>query len=145
MEAQKIYLETVYNEYKEYKNFIEEQSPQIKKDRENFEEFAKNNSSDPKLLTDKLFEVNQKPAFYQSDLMRLQVRLTNVYDAYKDSMEIPQEIKEEVQSIKIPKNIYTIKSGKAIEVDPEYSAKIKETVKKEYEGFIENMLKTRQE
>lgn len=141
MEAQKIYLETVYNEYKEYKNFIEEQAPQIKKDRENFEEFAKENTSNPKLLTQKLFEVNQKPAFYQSDLSRLQVRLVTVYDAYKDLFEIPQEIKTEVKEIKIPKNVYKIEKGKAIDIDPEYSKKIKETVEKEYSTFIQNILK----
>lgn len=141
MEAQKLHLETIYKEYKDYMNFLEEQAPQIKKDRENFQDFAKENTSDPKLLTQKLFEVNQKPAFYQSDLSRLQVRLVTVYDAYKDLFEIPQEIKTEVKEIKIPKNVYKIEKGKAIDIDPEYSKKIKETVEKEYSAFIQNMLK----
>lgn len=141
MEAQKLHLETIYKEYKDYMNFLEEQAPQIKKDRENFQDFAKENTSDPKLLTQKLFEVNQKPAFYQSDLSRLQVRLVTVYDAYKDLFEIPQEIKTEVKEIKIPKNVYKIEKGKAIDIDPEYSKKIKESVEKEYSAFIQNMLK----
>lgn len=141
METQKLHLETIYKEYKDYMNFLEEQAPQIKKDRENFQDFAKENTSDPKLLTQKLFEVNQKPAFYQSDLSRLQVRLVTVYDAYKDLFEIPQEIKTEVKEIKIPKNVYKIEKGKAIDIDPEYSKKIKETVEKEYSAFIQNMLK----
>lgn len=134
-------FDTAYNEYKEYETFYKNIAPQIKEQREQFIKFSQENQDNIDVLTDKLFDIETEPLNYQNDLLRLQTRLVHTYNAIKEAIEIPAEIKTEVEKFVLSKQIYTIRTGEAIEIDPEYNKKIREEGKKYYKQLLEQQFK----
>lgn len=132
---------TIYKEYKDYKNFVEKITPEIAQSRKDFRIFALENKDNLEKVTDKLFEVNQAPAFYQKDLFELSKRLIYVYRAVKDSIEVPEDIKEEILSLTRPKFVYKIVNGEAVDIDPSYTEKIKKETKKSYTDAVQGFIK----
>lgn len=133
-------FETAYKEYKEYETFVKEIAPQIKTERENYQKFVKENLDNLDLCTEKLFEINEKPAHYQNDLILLQKRLIDYYEIAKEVVEIPQEIKTEIESFIKPQQIYFIQNGAAKEINPEKTKELREKVRETYNEIIKNLI-----
>lgn len=138
-------FEVNYKEYKDYENFVKALAPLIKKDREDFQEFAKNNLEDESLLVEKMFDINAKPAYYQNDLILLQNRLVYSYETIKDVIEIPQEIKQEIENFVKPQLQYKVESGIAIEIDAEKTEKITKQAKENYLEIIKGFISKQKE
>jgi len=134
-------FEISYQEFKEYEQFLKNAAPKIKKEREEFTQFTIDNSSNTEAITDKLFEIETIPVNYQNDLLKLQNKLITTYHTVKDCIEIPAEIKKEVESLIAPKQVYKIKNGEAQEIDASYTEKIKVESKKYYKQMLEQMNK----
>lgn len=133
-------FEIVYKEYKDYEKFVKGQLNTIKKDREGFEKFAIENKDNIEAITEKMFEVNQNPVYYQTDLLRLQVKLIYTHNALKDLIDIPEDVTKEISEFVIPKQMFTIKDGKAEVVDVNYNEQIKKEAKKNYEESVKAFL-----
>jgi hypothetical protein len=138
-EVLKTDFETVYQEYKSYETFIKGIVEEVKKDREGFAKFAQENSTDVDKIVDKLIEVNEKPILYQNDLMRLQLRLVYSYDLVKGIVEIPQEIKTEIENSR-PKQLFKIENGEAVVLDQELIDKIKQKTAENSREYLKNLL-----
>ena len=138
-EVLKTDFETVYQEYKSYETFIKGIAEEVKKDREGFAKFAQENSTDTDKIVDKLIEVNEKPILYQNDFMRLQLRLVYSYDLVKGIVEIPQEIKTEIENSR-PKQLFKIENGEAVVLDQELIDKIKQKTAENSREYLKNLL-----
>ena len=138
-EVLKTDFETVYQEYKSYETFIKVIAEEVKKDREGFAKFAQENSTDADKIVDKLIEVNEKPILYQNDFMRLQLRLVYSYDLVKGILEIPQEIKTEIENSR-PKQLFKIENGEAVVLDQELIDKIKQKTAENSREYLKNLL-----
>lgn len=134
-------FDSAYNEYKEYETFFKNIAPKIKEQREDFVKFSQDNQDNIELLTDKLFEIETEPVNYQNDLLKLQTKLIHTYNTVKEVIEIPDEIRIEVEKFILPKQIYTIKSGEAVIIDPEYNNKIRTESKKYYNELLKQQFK----
>lgn len=139
-EVLKTDFETVYQEYKSYETFIKGIAEEVKKNREGFAKFAQENSTDADKIVDKLIEVNEKPILYQNDFMRLQLRLVYSYDLVKGILEIPQEIKTEIENSR-PKQLFKIENGEAVVLDQELIDKIKQKTVENSREYLKNLLK----
>lgn len=140
MEILENIFEVVYQEYKDYENFFKSTAPKIKQQREDFAKYAEENISNIDLVTEHLFEIEAEPQFYQNDLVKLQNRLYITYQTVKDVIEIPAEIKKEIEAFPQPKQIYTIKNGTAQEIDLEYIGKLKTEAKKQYSVTVKELV-----
>jgi predicted nucleic acid-binding Zn-ribbon protein len=140
MAEQEVYFETVYNEYKQYENFLREVSPKIKKEREDFEKYVSENADKQEVLIEKLFDLNEKPIQFSNDLLKLQVKLIYTYEALKDIVNIPQEQQKEIESFIKPKMLFLIEGGEAKEIDPEVNKEIRTKVKEQYKDFVKNLI-----
>jgi len=134
-------FEVAYKEFKEYETFLKNAAPKIKESREQFVQFSQENNDNTALLTERLFEDQVIPTYYQNDLLKLQNKVITVFETVKDVLEIPAEIKTEVEALIPPKQMYKITAGTAEEIDPEHNSKIKEEAKKYYQEMLEKMMK----
>lgn len=141
MKVEETYFEVVYNEYKQYENFVKEIAPKIKKEREEFDKYVTENLDKQEELLEKLFELNEKPVQFQNDLLKLQVKLIYTYEALKDTIEIPQEIKTEIENFVKPKILFLIDNGEAKEIDPSLNKEIRDKVKAQYTEFVKTLTK----
>lgn len=141
MKVEETYFEVVYNEYKQYENFVKEIAPKIKKEREDFDKYVTENLDKQEELLEKLFELNEKPVQFQNDLLKLQVKLIYTYEALKDTIEIPQEIKTEIENFVKPKILFLIDNGEAKEIDPSLNKEIRDKVKAQYTEFVKTLTK----
>lgn len=126
----------VYQEYKEYQTFLKNSAEEIKKQRENLAKISNDNEEE---IIEKAFEVLTKPHYYAEDLLKLQVRLKSIYDFSKDVLEIPSEIKEEIDKFLVNRQIYRIEKGAPKEIDTEYTKKLTEEAKKHYKEQLKNL------
>lgn len=135
-------FETVYNEYKEYKDFLNSQTKDIEKGRNSFAKFAIDNKDNMDLITDKLFEVNEKPALQKNDFVKLQNKISNIYDVLKDVIDIPKEVREEINSIPKQRLSYKIEDGKAVEINVDMNNEIRKYAKEDIntKNFIKSIL-----
>ena len=138
-EVLKTDFETVYQEYTSYETFIKGIAEELKKNTEGFAKFAQENSTDADKIVDKLIEVNEKPILYQNDFMRLQLRLVYSYDLVKGIVEIPQEIKTEIENSR-PKQLFKIENGEAVVLDQELIDKIKQKTAENSREYLKNLL-----
>ena len=135
-------FEGAYKEYKEYETFYNGKLPEIVKKRENFQKFVTENQDDTELLVNMLFDINEKPFHYQNDLVKLQQRLITIYEAYKHLIKVPEDISKEIEGMPKVRTLFFIKDGEAISVDETLTKEIKETTKKSYIDFVQNLLKS---
>jgi len=129
-------FEVAYKEYKEYESYFKSAAPKIKEEREQYVKFAEKHKDDLDTLADKLFEIQSVVGLKENDLIKLQVRLITVYEMVKDILEIPADIKKEIEAFVKPKQYYKIEQGEAIEIDPELSRRVKEEGKKYYHQIL---------
>lgn len=135
-------FETVYSEYKEYKDFLNSQTKDIEKGRNSFAKFALDNKDNMDLITNKLFEVNEKPALQKNDFVKLQNKISNIYDVLKDVIDIPKEAREEINSIPKQRLSYKIEDGKAVEINVDMNNEIRKYAKEDIntKNFIKSIL-----
>lgn len=134
-------LEVVYKEFKDYEAYFKGIAPKIKEAREKFSEFAMQNYDDTDVLMKNYLENDVTPELHKADLITLQNKLIYTYEAVRDAIEIPAEIKNEIESFIKPKQVYIIQAGEAKEIDPEHTAKIKSAAKEYYKPIVEQLQK----
>lgn len=134
------HFETVYKEFKEYETFLKSAAKEIKEQNEKFTQFTVDNKDNIDAITSELFEIQSKPHFYQNDLVKLLNRLIHTYEAVKEVIEIPEDIKKEISNFIKPKQFYRIENGNAVEIDTEFLEKSKEEAKKHYTLQVKQLL-----
>ena len=111
-----LHLETVYKEYEEVKYYLTNFKKNIEEKKKKVAEKTQNKTEE---------EVNE--IFYkeiawisalEGDLQQLTGRLYHTYQAYKDLIEIPQKIKEEVKNLKFTL-VFNVRAGEVEIVDKE--------------------------
>lgn len=107
-------LEQAYKEYLEYKNYTEKSFTPIEEQRKEIAEKALKSGNE----LDVVFEVMGEKQLEHIDLNLLGITFRNVYDSYKDLVEVDPQIKEEAEKIQL-KYLFAIKNGKRETVDTE--------------------------
>lgn len=111
-----LHLETVHKEYDEVKYYLTNFKKNIEEKKKKVAEKTQNKTEE---------EVNE--IFYkeiawitalEGDLQQLTGRLYHTYQAYKDLIEIPQKIKEEVENLKFTL-VFNVRAGEVEIVDKE--------------------------
>ncbi len=133
-------FETTYVEFKEYESYLQAEAKKLEKDRTNFAKFALENKNDMNLIIERMFEVNEKPALQKNDLVKLQNRLINMYDIIKDVVDIPKEVREEINSLPRPRMSYKIEEGKAVEINKDMNNEIRKFVKDNNMAFVKGII-----
>lgn len=127
-------LETVYMEYIDYKNYLKDKfKPQDVLRKEMSEKIK--SEQDPEKIQQAFFDLAEKQSMYQSDFIGLQNRLFHTIEAYKDLIEIPQEIKRETENIKF-QQIFKIKNNIEIAVNKELLEQSKKAIKDNFEVIL---------
>ena len=138
----KSHFEIVYQDFKKYEEFLKKESENIKKERESFNNFVVENKDDTEVILSRLFEINEKPTFYREDFQKLGLKLYYTYETLQNILEIPQEIRTEIESLK-PRYYYNIFEGQAKVIVKEYVERIsnlsKETYKEHLKKYFEQM------
>ena len=116
---------TYYEEYKVYSDYAKKVAEQVKKDREDFNDFAAKNITNSEMLIDKLFELQEKQYLHLIDLASLKGRLKIATDVLSDVISIPADILKEVSEFPNLEFYYTHHNGDFIPVDEEKVEKVK--------------------
>lgn len=135
-------FEQTYKEYKEYETYVKEKAPEIKKDRENLSEYLLHTQDSEEQIAENIFEAIQHTSFLQNDLLKLQTRLHNQYEIVKEIVEIPAEIKQEIQSLPKTEQTYTVKNGELTMLDEVKFKAVKEEILKNYKSGMAGILKS---
>jgi len=130
----KAHLEKVYTEYITYKNHIKDKVKPLDVIREKFIKEIEG-EEDLEKISEKLFEIQEKQTIFLQDLQGLLTRLYHTIEAYKDLLEIPKEILEEVSMYRF-EQFYTIKNGKDFETNPEKIKEIKNAIKQNMKPIL---------
>lgn len=133
-------FETSYTEFKEYESYINSELKKLEKERGNFAKFALDNKGNLDTVVEKMFDVNEKPALHKNDLVKLQSRLISMYDIVKDVIEIPKEVREEINSLPKQRLSYKIDNGKAVEINKDMNNEIRKFVKDNNMAFVKNII-----
>lgn len=132
-------LEKAYTEFVEYKEFLKDKIKRPDEIRKEVAEKIKN-QTDIDQIKQILFDSSEKQMMYQADFIGLQNRLFHTIENYKDLIEIPQEIKQEVENMKFIQ-IFKIKNGQEIVVSQEIVDQAKDQIKNLLSKDMEGMLK----
>lgn len=133
-------FDTSYSEYKQYDLYLKTEYKKLEKERGGFAKFALENKSNLDIVIEKMFEVNEKPALQKNDLVKLQNRLINMYDIIKDVVNIPKEVREEINSLLRPRMSYKIEGDKAVEINKDMNNEIRKFVKDNNMAFVKNVI-----
>ena|SRR5690606_14277343 len=133
-------FETNYAEFKQYESYLQTESKKLEKDRANFAKFALENKNDLDTVVERMFEINEKPALQKNDLVKLQNRLINMYDIIKDVIDIPKEVREEINSLPKPRVSYKIEGDKAVEINKDMNNEIRKFVKDNNMTFVKSII-----
>jgi len=131
-------FETVYKEYKDYLAYIESIKEEINSQRESFKNRVVSGKDDEDTLVSALFDVSLKPIQHETDLKILRDRLIATFDAYRDILDFPEEVKEEVKNLVKPIQIYAIDNGKLIEVNKELNDTIREDARRKHLEYVKS-------
>ena len=135
-------FEQVYREYKNYEAFYNTIKKSPEERRKETAEYVLQNKEDEQSVIDKVFESGVGYLFYEKDLQLLRDRLVNVFKFVEGVLEIPQEIKTEINSLQISPQFFIVDSSlKAIEVDQNATKRIKEQIKKDFNLVLEEAQK----
>ena len=111
MEEQiKNYLEKAYTEYIEYENFLKSIIKPIDVVRKEIAEKITAETTEEE-VTELYFNNVEKTLLHRRDFVEQRQRLFYTVEAYKDLMEIPQEIKDKVKEMSFIQ-IFGVKNGK---------------------------------
>lgn len=135
-------FETTYAEFKQYESYLQQESKKLEADRSNFAKFALENKSNLEEVVEKMFEINEKPALQKNDLVKLQNRLINMYDIVKDVIDIPKEVREEINSLPKPRMSYKIEDDRAVEINKDMNNEIRKFVKDNNMAFVKKIIES---
>lgn len=133
-------FETTYNDYKSYEAQVNSETKSLENDRSNFAKFVLENKDDLDLVLDKMFDVNEKPALQKKDLLILQNKLINAYEVVKDVIDIPKEVREEINALPRQRMSYKLDNGKFVEINKDMNKEIRKFVKDNNMSFIKNII-----
>lgn len=138
-EQQLNYLEKVFVEYIEYKNYLKSI---IKPVPELLKEVAEkiNDKTTEEQATEIYMDVIGVQKLHQEDFFNQQQRLFYTVEAYKDIMEIPQEIKTEIENLKFLQ-CFAVKNNKTEIVDQQAIDFTKEQIRNEMSVGVEKFKK----
>lgn len=129
--AAKAHLEKVYTEYIQYKEYIKDKIKQPDQIRKEIAEEIKTELNIDR-IQDLVYQKSEKNLIYQADFKNLMTRLYHTIEAYKDILEIPEEIKEEVKLYKFVQ-LLSIKNNMEKVVDQAAIDQIKDAIKSNVE------------
>lgn len=133
-------FEKAYQDYVAYEKYIKAESKNVAKGREEFAKFALANKDKTDLILERMYEVNEKPVLLGIDSTNIKTRLVNLYDALKDLIEIPKEVKEEINAFPRIKYFYKIEDGEAIPINPEMHNDVRNRAKNTNMRFISEVI-----
>lgn len=133
-EIAKSRLEGVYKEFIEYRDYYKAMyvSPE---ERRNIIVEKLKQSVDQQEILDSVFELNFKYNMHEKDILNLLARLYHTVVAYQDIIEIPPEVKKEVENFKMLQS-YTYKNGEEKEVSEENNKLLKQSLKENYDKIL---------
>lgn len=135
-------FEITYAEFKQYESYLSSEAKSLEKERANFAKYALENRANMEMIVEKMFEVNEKPALQKNDLVKLQNKLTNMYDIVKDVIDIPKEVREEINSLPKQRMSYKIDGDKAVEINKDMNNEIRKYVKDNNMAFVKSLIET---
>ena len=111
-------LEQVFKEYIIFKEYVESNQKSQEELRTEIANLVSNMDTEDDSYLEVMFKNLGEKNLEILDLNQLGARFRYYYDAYKDFIEVPQEIKTEAEKIQI-KFLYSIQNGEKILVDKE--------------------------
>jgi hypothetical protein len=142
MEESTAYLEKVWTEYSEYKEFVKTISKPIEELRKEVASKVTINTT-PEEAQELFFQGFEKTMLHNGDFVNQQNRLFYTVEALKNSIEIPKEIKKELENIKFIQ-IFAIKDKKETVINQEAldftKSQIKEAMSNGVKQFKERFL-----
>jgi len=125
-----IKLTQVFKEYLEFKNYLLSKQEEFKKTYNDFaEKQLKAEDIDYNEYFDKVGIIN----VLESDRSKHIIKLYHYYNAYKDFIEVPQEIEDELKDVTMS-YIFAIVDNEHVVVDQDSLNKIKENFLKQING-----------
>lgn len=133
------YLEKVWNEYSEYKEYIKNISKPISELRS---EVAQKITAEttPEQAQELFFEGFEKVMLHNGDFINQQNRLFYTVEALKTSIEIPQEIKDEVKNMQFVQ-IFAIKNKESTVINEEALQFTKNQIAQGFSNGVEDFKK----
>lgn len=117
MENEITYLEKVWTEYSEYKEYIKTVAKPVEELRKEVAQRITPQTTSEE-AQEYVFQGFEKIMLHNGDFINQQNRLFYTVEAYKNIIEIPQEIKKEVESLKFLQ-IFAIKDKKETVINQE--------------------------
>lgn len=135
MEQIKNYLEKVYTEYVEYENFLKSIIKPLDVVRKEVAEKITVETTEEEVM-EIYFNDVEKSLLHRRDFVNQQQRLFFTVEAYKDVMEIPQEILEKVKGMSFIQ-IFGIKNGKEEVINEEALEYTKKQIRQELDQGVD--------
>ena len=136
-------FEERYKEFKDYSDFYIKETEKVKESILN-EELLKSLDT-PEKIEDFILNNQLLPQYYALDMERLKERLITSYEDIGMFIEIPQEVKDDMETIQKLKTkmIFKIVAGNAEIIDPNHLELLKQEIKnsKIIKSTIESSLK----
>lgn len=111
------YLEKVWNEYTEYKNYVKAITKPIEELRAEVAKKITQNTTEQE-AENIIFEGFEKNILHNGDFINQQNRLFYTVESLKGVIEIPQEILEELKNMKFIQ-IFAVKNGESTVINEE--------------------------
>jgi RNA-splicing ligase RtcB len=123
-------FEMYYKEYKEYSNFFEDNKAKVMSTMKDKVKELMKTPDDLEKATKFVLETQSMPMLYAIDLNLLKESVLVAYQVCKDVVEIPSEVKQELEELKEKKTkqMYTVKKGVAEELSSELIKQYKDRV-----------------
>lgn len=129
-----------YEDYKTYNEYAKKVAEKVKKDREEFNDFATKNITNSEMLIDKLFELQEKQYLHLIDLASLKGRLKIATDILSDVINIPTDILKEVSDFPNLEFYYKFHNGDFIPTDEEKVEKVKKAFTQQNKQNVKELL-----
>lgn len=129
------YLEKVWTEYSEYKEYIKTIAKPIEELRKEVAQKITPQTTSEE-AQEYVFQGFEKIMLHNGDFINQQNRLFYTIEAYKNIIEIPQEIKKEVENLKFLQ-IFAVKDGKETVINQEALDFTREQIKNSFSGGLE--------
>lgn len=136
MNLEKVLLnkfEVSYKEYKEYDNFYNSISEGVKSTMKDKVKDLVSQPEDLEKATEFVISTQALPMMYAIDLNILKETVLNSYNMCKDIVEVPGDVKAEMEELASSKSklMFRIEKGQAKELDPELIQKYKDRISPE--------------
>jgi len=133
------YLEKVWNEYTEYKNYVKSITKPIEELRAEVAKKITQNTTEQE-AENIIFEGFEKNILHNGDFINQQNRLFYTIETLKGAIEIPQEILEELKNMKFIQ-IFAVKNGESTVINEEALEYTKKQIQEGLSQGVENFKK----